>query len=279
MIENTHNKLNLSFGTYTDQILGLANQTFSTLHARFLKEIWNNNISAKLHHNHAYTDWQNGTYECYIPVRDNNEYNLTFMRIAIQVLPYNSNQYKRKDSAKLMNRLQEPHGDIDSELLILIAPQQDKWGLVRAFKHRNKPGYFTAVFTNKSPEIVWKRVLDHIHNFISKRLEGLMKAMTLEDWVWRWLVNKESKSLLYVVIENFSYVLRQSCLTFMELIWHFKRQIKLVLGDIGAANMALHRTCREIREEIKVLQKALIVRARCEASKDVVLLLKRYGYG
>ena len=228
-----------SLGAYTDKILGYANETFSVLHRKFLKQIWgDNNYTAKLRNNQTTTDWQNGTYEVYIPTRDRADYNLSYYRIAIQILPEISEKTKHAEAYKLMKHLKEPAGDVESELLILIAPHQDRWGLVRAFKHINKRGYMTGIFVNKSPEIIWKRILDHIANFIMKRIEGFMHKLGFETWVWRWLINKDSNLLYYNVLERFSFVIRQSILTFFKLYSHLRDFMKLILRDIGLQSSA-----------------------------------------
>lgn len=230
-----------TFGSYTDQILQYANETFSVLHHKFLKEIWGDNkTTAKLHHNQCFTDWQKGVYEVFIPTRDNVEHNLSYYRIAIKVLPEISQEAKLTEAQSLSNLIKQPLGIVESELLILIAPRQNKWGLVRGFKHLNKPGYFTAVFVNKSPEIVWKRVMAHILNFISKRLDGLMNALGFETWVWKWILSKRNTYCSNIrIVEHYSYVIRQSFETLVLLYQHFKDKLRLVLGEIGAENVAL----------------------------------------
>lgn len=230
-----------TFGSYTDQILQYANETFSVLHHKFLKEIWGDNkTTAKLHHNQCFTDWQKGVYEVFIPTRDNVEHNLSYYRIAIKVLPEISQETKLTEAQALSNLIKQPLGIVESELLILIAPRQNKWGLVRGFKHVNKPGYFTAVFVNKSPEIVWKRVMAHILNFISKRLDGLMRALGFETWVWKWILSKRNTYCSNIrIVEHYSYVIRQSFETLVLLYQHFKDKLRLVLGEIGAENVAL----------------------------------------
>jgi hypothetical protein len=272
-MSSEQNLKNISFGQFSDQLLGYANQTFSTLHHKFLKEIWGDNKTTnKLHNNQCFTNWQDGTYEVYIPTRDSLEYNLSYYRIAIKIQELNSNDSKHAEAYQLMNHIKEPLGAVESELLILIAPHQDRWGLVRGFKHRKVPGYFTAVFTNTSPEIVWKRVLDHVGNFIQKRLDGIMKALELPVWLWKWAQNKtsewnhtegqpyhhifvdghsetvtppknerhhslEDKYLLYYrILENYSLVIRQSVLTFFEFYRHIRRQMVEVLKEIGIGN-------------------------------------------
>jgi hypothetical protein len=232
------NPKKIPFNQYKETILGYANQTFSTLHAKFLKEIWNDNKhTAKLHKNQCSTNWTTGTYEVYIPTRDSLEYNLRHYRIAIQILPEISNNSKHEEAYKLCQKQLEPLGDIDSELNIIIAPRQDKYGLVRGFKHRNKPGFFTGIFVNANPEIVWKRVLDMIANFIGKRLDGLMKKLGFEEWIWKWLQKKDSR-LLYYIVERFSYVIRQSIFTFFKLHQHLINAMKPVLEEIGDQNIA-----------------------------------------
>ena len=190
-----------TFGSFTDQILQYANETFSVLHRKFLKQTWgDNNFSAKLRNNQCATDWQNGRYEVYIPTRDRADWNLSYYRIAIQVLPEVSNRTKRQEAYKLMKRQIEPVGDVESELLILVAPRQASWGLVRGFKHQTTRGYFTGIFVNRSPEIIWKRILDHIANFMVKRIEGFMLKLGFESWVWRWLLVKDTNLLYYNVL-------------------------------------------------------------------------------
>jgi hypothetical protein len=251
---------------FTDEILAHANTTFSTLHKKFLKEIWGDNKSTnKLHTNQVYTDWQNGRYEAYIPTRDSTEFNLEYLRVAIQVLPMVSNEEKYQEAYKLSVPINLPHGKIESELLILVAPRQHHWGLVKGFKHRNKPGYFTGVFVNVSPDIIWKRVLDQITNFIEKRLNGLMNALGFETWVWKW-AQKKDISLYYRILEHFSCVIRQSAFTFIQLWQHLIKQMQGVLNEIGLQSMAkqavkpllalnpvdLQRAFSFIREDLKV---------------------------
>jgi hypothetical protein len=274
----------LPFGKFTDQLLQSANDTFAVMHHKFLKEIWGNNHTvSKLHANQTYTDWQNGRYEVYIPSRDNPEYNLNYSRIAIQIQELNSNDTKHAEAYKLMEPIKQPFGLVDSELLILIAPHQDRWGLVKGFKHRNKPGYFTAVFTNTSPEIIWKRVLDLIMNFTQKRLDGIFKAMGFETWVWKWAQNKD-KSLYYRIVEHFSYTLRQSVFTLLEFWQHLRRSMQLILNEIGIANTVkqavrpllglnlatLQRVFNGIREDLQInLMETL---QPCKGDKGMILL-------
>ena len=223
---------------FTDQILQHANETFSTLHHKFLKEIWGNNTTTnKLHSNQVFTDWQKGIYEVYIPTRDSVDYNLEYSRIAIQILPMISNETKHQEAYKLSNPIKTPLGKIESEFLILIAPRQHHWGLVKGFKHRNKKGYFTGIFVNASPDIIWKRVLDQITNFFEKRLNGLFDSLGFERWVWKWAQNKDI-SLYYRVLERFSYVIQQSAFTFLRLWQHFIQKMKHVLNEIGIQNIA-----------------------------------------
>jgi hypothetical protein len=270
-----------AIGEYTDKILGYANETFSVLHHKFLKEIWGDNkTTAKLHHNQCRTDWQKGVYEIFIPTRDSVNSNLEYYRIAIQVLPENSDSAKRQQAYRLQQDTERPHGIVESELLILIAPRQDRWGLVRGFKHDQRRGYFTAVFTNRSPEIVWKRVIDHIHNFLRKRLDGLMASLGFETWVWKWLLQKNDNcSNILRIVERFSFSIRQSLETFVKLIQHFIGRMKVILGEIGVLNVALSKTCREIKDEIVMLQKALKVKVKQESKIDCLKVFGLVPYG
>lgn len=278
-----------TFGSYTDQILQYANNTFSVLHHKFLKRIWgDNSVTNKLHHNQVDNNWKEGRYEVYIPTRDNPEYNLSYYRIAIQVLPEISNETKRLEAYKLQEQKLKPLGNVESELLILIAPKVKRWvpGGVRGFKHLNKPGYFTAIFVNKSPEIVWKRVLDHILNFINKRLEGLMVSLGFERWLWKWHSLQGHEDALLSILERFSFTIKQSFLTFQKLYSHLISKLKEVLCEIGVQNVAFHYTLQELRDKIKEsrdeitgLTQALQVKVKLEIERDCQRILRVNSHG
>ncbi len=260
-----------TFGTFTDKILGYANETFSVLHRRFLKEIWgNNSTTAKLHHNQCRTNWQNGTYEVFIPTRDDPNMNLRYSRIAIQILPEISNATKRTEAYRLQQDTEKPLGVVESELLILVAYQQSQVGIVKGFKHQTQPGYFTGVFVSRqrSPELIWKRILDHIVNFIQKRLDGLMRSLGFETWVWKHHQRNNSCSNMYAILERFSLSIRQSVFTFMKLYTYFIDRMKMVLHEIGIQNTAKGKTSREIRSEIEILISALRLKVREEQETD-----------
>lgn len=278
-----------SLSNFTDEILGHANSTFSTIHKNFIKEIWGDNKTTnKLHKNQVFTDWQNGIYEAYIPTRDSTEFNLEYLRIAIKVLPMVSNEEKHQEAYKIAEPIKFPLGKIESEFLIIIAPRQHHWGLVKGFKHRNKPGYFTGVFVNASPDIIWKRVMDHLINFIEKRLNGLMDSLGFETWVWKW-AQKKDISLYYRILERFSYVVRQSAFTFIKLWQHLIDKIKNILNEIGLQNVAkqaikpllslnpvdLQRAFSFIREDLKVN----LEQSQKTYRPDELRLLKVLRYG
>lgn len=267
---------------FTDKIMGYANGTFSVLHARFLKQIWgNNSVTNKLHHNQIDNKWKEGRYEVYIPTRDNAEYNLSYYRIAIQVLPEISNETKRLEAYKLQEQKLKPLGNVESELLILIAPKVKRWvpGGVRGFKHLNKPGYFTAIFVNKSPEIVWKRILDHILNFLNKRIEGLMQSLGFERWLWKWHQLKGHEDALLYILERFSFTIKQSFLTLQKLHSHLTKKLKDVLSEIGAQNIAFKHTFQELRDEITILTRALKVKVKLEVERDCQRILRVNSHG
>ncbi len=271
-----------TFGAFTDQLLGYANQTFSTLHHKFLKQIWgDNSTTAKLHHNQCRTDWQKGVYEIFIPTRDDPNMNLRYSRIAIQILPEISNATKRTEAYRLQQDTETPLGVLESELLVLVAYRQTQTGIVKGFKHDNRKGYFTGVFVSRqrSPELIWKRIIDHIANFFQKRLDGLMNSLGFETWVWKWLQKKLSCSNMNAILERFSLTIRQSVFTFLRLWQHLYEQMKLILSEIGIQNVAKSKTTREMREEIAILQKALGIRIQQEASQDIERIVQVCGYG
>jgi hypothetical protein len=275
--------------------LQIANETFSVLHHKFLKEIWGDNRTThKLHYNQCQTDWQNGVYECYIPTRDSADFNLSHYCIAVKVLDCIDHETKKPEAYKLCERLKEPIENIESELLILIAPRQLRYGLVRGFKHRNLPGYFTAVIVNSSPEIIWKRILCLIINFIQKRLAGFFEFLNIPAWIWKWHIKNNHCSTIDTIIERFSYVLRQSFHTFIKLLDHLTGKLKEVLKEIGNQNVAkqalrplldmkpadLQRVFSIIREELKINLEVCMWR-ELEWDKGVryVEVLKVYANG
>lgn len=270
-------------GVFTDEILGYANNTLATIHHKFAKQIWgDNNITAKLKNNQSHTNWQEGTYEVYIPTFDSPNYNLKYYRIAIKVLYEISDATKRQEAIKMTRRIQQPLGEVESELICLIAYKQDKPGIVKGFPHSTKKGFFTGVFVSgkRSPTLIWKRVIDHIANFVSKKLDGLMRSLKFETWMWKWLLSKNDNCFtMNVILKHFSLSIQQSVISLIKLFQHLCDKMRLVLGEIGVLNVALSKTCREIRDEIAVLQKALKVRVEREVQRDCLRVLGVIPYG
>jgi len=97
-----------------------------------------------------------------------------------------------------------------------------------------------------------------------------MRSLGFETWVWKWLLKKNDNcSNILRIVEHFSFSIRQSLETFVRLIRWFRDKMKLLLGEIGVQNVALTKTIREIKDEIAVLRKALIVKVREEALQDI----------
>lgn len=268
---------------FSHKILGHAQDTFAVIHERFLKPIWGDNrVTAKLKHNQSTVIWEDDVYEVYIPTFDSPNYNLKYYRIIIKILPEISNKTKREEAIKLTKRIRQPLGEVESELICLVAYKQDKPGIVKGFKHSTQKGYFTGVFVSsqRSPDLIWKRILDHVHNFIMKKLDGLMRALGFETWVWKWLLKKRDNCFnMSSILKRFSLSIRQSVFTFVKLIQHLCDREKQVLEDIGVQNVAFSKTTREIKEDIAVLQKALKLKIQQEVNCDLIRVLGEIPLG
>jgi len=250
-----------SFGVFTDRILQLSNETFSTLYKNVLKKYWHDgSFMAKMSRNYAHTDWPKGIYEVYIPTRDDPAMNLRYYRIVIKVLPNIDAESAHVESVVQQAPQQTPMGIVDSELIVLVAPHLKRRGFIRGWRHIKHPGYLTAVIVSKIPEIAFKRILTLVANFLEKRIDKLLEKLGFQPWEYDYIKKEEFyyKSVRSI-IERYSYVIAVSLKSFSHVLAWVKGKLRSVLHEIGLMNM--------MRQAFKPLNQL--------SRKDQILIVQR----
>jgi len=250
-----------SFGVFTDRILQLSNETFSTLYKNVLKQYWHDGrFMAKMSRNYAHTDWPKGIYEVYIPTRDDPAMNLRYYRIVIKVLPNIDAESAHVESVIQQAPQQTPMGIVDSELIVLVAPHLKRRGFIRGWRHIKHPGYLTAVVVSKIPEIAFKRILTLVANFLEKRIDKLLEKLGFQPWEYDYIKKEEFyyKSVRSI-IEQYSHLIAVTLRSFSHVLAWVKGKIRSVLHEIGLMNMAQQalRPLRQLsrKDQISVLER------------------------
>jgi len=262
MLDSTPTLKNLSFGNYTDKILQLANETFATMYQKIHKQYWHDgSFLQKMSQNYTTTDWQNATFETYIPTADIIGHGLSYYRIAIKLIPEVNNKTFHEEAEKLRFQNHSPPGNLDSELQIVISPRLNQWGFIRAFNHtpQKTKGYQTRIYiTNRRekasptrqggkqivtpPEVLWVKITRAICEFLNKRITAFLKAMKLQPYQLNY---KDNNTLYYTCIQSnifsrYCHSLRMSILSMSHCLDWLLHKIWLIQEDIGLQTMAKH---------------------------------------
>lgn len=251
-----------NFGSYTDRLLELCNETFSTLYYNVLKRYWHDNkFMAKMPRNYAFTNWRKGIYEVYIPTRDEPACNLQYYRVAVKILPELDRDISKTESAAMRKLQIRPNGVLDSELIVLMAEKRSEKAkkerqFLRGFKHVKKPGYLTAQIITNIPEIAFKRMLTLISKFIEKRIDKLLEKMDFQPWQYDFKEKQQFYySYLFSLIERFSHLIATTLRSFSHVLYWVNGKIKAVKREIGRQSMlkmAIHKI-RELKPLLKDL--------------------------
>lgn len=255
MVDFFHRHDIYPFGEYVDKILGYANQTFATLYHTTYKKHWHNGtFYAKMTQNYTTTDWQNATFETYIPTQDAT-HGLSYYRIAIKILPEIDNQTFHQEAEALRTPLHMPPGELNSEFQVIISPKLKKWGFIRSYRHRrDKKGYISNIYITKTldkktgksltipPEVVWIKILRAISTFLDKRLHAFLEALNLHPWQTD---HKDNNTLYYIccnsaIVSRFSHSIRTSLSVMSEVLDRLLHKIWAIKEDIGNQSIAKH---------------------------------------
>ena len=283
MSVSTQNLKNVSFGTYTDKILNLANQTFTGLYHKVYKQYWHDNkFFAKMNQCYCTTDNENAVYETYIPTR-NQTHGLNFYRIAIKLLPEVDNQTFREETEKLRTPLRMPPGQLDSELQIIISPKLKKWGFIRAYKHNPNKGYLSTIYITKErnpktgksdtipPEVLWVRIVRAIATFLDKRITAYLTSLHLVKHDYDHIDNNRHYYIesISAVLTRFSLEIRNALLCMSQVLDVLLHKIWSVQAEIGVQNKAFSCSVSQMREEILYLQQAIKAKFKLENNLEV----------
>lgn len=232
------------FGLFNESILEQCNHTFSLMYHHVFKGYWHTSMDARMPRNYCTTQWQNGTYEVYIPTRSNMENNIQYYRITVKVLPELDWETVKEQLPDSMRQTIRPNGIVDSELIVFIAPKRSEKArkerqFLRGFRHIKKRGYLTAIVINPIPEICMKRMLTLIANFLKTRIKKLLEKLNFQPWQYDY----KGKEYLYYsklvdIIESFSYSIATTLRSLSHSLNWILMKLKHTLRQIGRQSMA-----------------------------------------
>ena len=246
---------------FREEVLELFQRGFAPIYQTITKPLWNNTSFARVRRRFYHLDWEEDVAEEYIPIAPDQGRNMSYLRVAVKVVP----QLDRETIEELLPSLATPKtripGILDSELLVFVAPKlsknqlqrvkRDFWrGLLRAFRHKPKPGHLTAVIINNSPEICLKRLLSLLANFLQKRLQNFYEAIKIPRYKIPYLIQDVSLSInlnrgsLYSFfniigskLEGYRLTIRQIAKNLSALMGYFKSLLREIREKIGAENL------------------------------------------
>jgi len=252
------------FGYYCDRVLELCNHAFSPMYYRVFKRYWHDGkVMARMARNYCATDWENGVYEVYIPVRERLDgANMQYYRIVVKVVPEVDPWIARDEAKRLSeNPLYPPLGVVDSELVAIVAPRRKARGFIRGFRHIQKRGYLTAVIISKVPEFTFKRLLTLITNFLKTRINKLLEKLHLENWQKDYVSEDRLYYIISNIIERFSYGIAVTLRSLSHSLSWLLAKLKTVFREIGLQNTVISalRTIRKLPESDQVRAVQLLV--------------------
>lgn len=232
---------------FRDRIMGLCNTAFSPMYRKVFKGYWHTSMISRVKKNQVNTNWSSGEYEAYLPTQENMDRNMNHYRIMVKVLPEVDRDIIKAHLKDLMRPRVQPCGAIDSELIVFVAQKRTDKGIrerqfLRAFNHSppihlnfRTPGYRTAIIISKVPEIIVKRLLMIVANFLKVRLQKLLKALKLEPWMIDYI--KEERLYYMNKIEHFSPSITTMIKSMSHAFnWVFTK-LREVTREIGRQNM------------------------------------------
>ena len=90
---------------------------------------------------------------------------------------------------------------------------------------------------------------------------------------------QKDPNLLYYTIERFSFVIRQSVLTFAKLVQHLASKLRVFLHEVGVQNMALSHTFKEMRDIVSIFNEAIAKKVEMQVQSDYERLLYVTSHG
>jgi FlaA1/EpsC-like NDP-sugar epimerase len=197
-----------------------------------------------------------------------------YYRIAVKVVPELDPWILRKTAEELDIPLILPNGIVTEETIIVVAPKTKGKGFIKAYKQNKRT--FVTCFIHHSPEIAWKRILCVIVNFIEKRLKALLNKMKIQPYMVDHLpLERLHESLLYNIIENYSFLLRRVVESFSHGLCWLKRKLKECLMEIGRQNMVKARIVeRSIGELTSLIKDFKRVPEALKATPDPPIINK-----
>lgn len=255
----------ISFGKFSDKIIGYFATTFSPMFYRVFKKHWNNSWFARVRKNYFYSNFQQGIAEVYIPTFQHLDFNMNYHRIVIKVVPYLDKKIMKEESDILRKRKFNANGRgamgvVDSQTIVLVAQHISPEALKEWRKDRKrkelglKPKrewYLRAKRILSGhvmimpiicmiPEIVMKRLLTVLKKFYDKRIKNFVESFHLMKFHYdRYSMVNTLYYITSIIENNISLALGNAlkCLSSIydwlnkkqnQIIKHLARQTQLI---------------------------------------------------
>jgi hypothetical protein len=239
---------------FKERVLEMLQRIFAPLYRRVHEKFWNNGTFAYVRRPYYFCNFQDGVYEIYIPTMLDGENRMGYYRIAVKVVEELDEDSIRREQPYMMWAWTTPMGKVESELIVYIArrtnEKQRRKGIIKGFKHSAKPGYFTAIFVNKNPEITVKRLEDFVSNFIEKRIRSFLEKLKLPQWMFEEHLRRGHKSSLLILIEKYSLTIRNNLHSMLETLLWIRDKARLLEGEIKRQE-AITSKLKPLMDEVK----------------------------
>lgn len=192
------------FGLYKDNLLILLSHPFERHYRNVQRPYWDTEEDCRVKKKYTFKDHERSVYEAYFPTFPNNDWQMNYHRVYIAILPELDQKTFDEEVLKAkQTHLVSPVGKADSESIFIVA-QKCKGAFVRGGK-RQAQGFISFAIINRSPEIVFHRILSLLSNFILKRIKRLLEALNLDEYTQQLLRpdnNGNGHRLYYIHLIN-----------------------------------------------------------------------------
>ena len=270
--------IQVPYGMWQTRVLEILQTVFSPMYRNVWEQNWNNSVFAGMKRPYYFCDFENGVYEIYIPTVMDATNNMHYWRIIVKTYDEIDEESMKANQTALLSPYISPMGYIDSETIVHLAQQttpeykqklakawkeggRPLWfkTLLRGFKHRHKRGYFTPIVIHQSPDIAVKRLLSFLRNFWKKRIVAFLKKLKLQDWMFQgYLVKRGQQSLLILLLEKYSFVIRNIAKNMLESYDWLSFKLKDLYSEIGRQNVQktkIRPLLTQIRQTVDVFRK------------------------
>lgn len=278
----------MNFKDLSEDIIGYANQTFAETYEKIFRNYWHDNrFIAASACNYNVNDPKNSRYQATFPTMNSPE-GTQYSNIIIKIVPSIDQQQAKALAEALHRSASKPAGNIDSELIVIVALQRRGW--THGFKHikSDKGGYLTSIFVAGDKGItsaneLWRKLLDKVViPFYECRLHKFMQSFNLvkNEYVKgaRAALDKNNNA---VALTNIYY--RNSTIIdgidmtkglFIKSMSHFSNWLHVKLGWF-AEQFKAQMITRQIEKKALSHCTPIPLKLRMQSKRDLIAKLQR----